>query len=281
MDPLNLLYLTYLAKFSGQISIIIISLNDPSSPTIKYIAVITSILSGGPLFHIIVHLLCKTSLNQVCFIGYIVVICIAPDILWFTAVHVHSLKTYIIVILSDIASTCLFIMSRYRRSTNEPNVEIGEQSRPDIEGGNDSRYSRGSNERGYRRTSPRTMPREENSDAIAADNRPPVIHSQPYDIPHLDNRETRVFRRGPARVIEGFPFHGIDDIYTTHPSRNGYPRTEIDDDNESQVEDTDPVPPTDLHPALREPRASPSNFPTSGRISGPQELPDIGPSSSL
>ncbi|KAH8797653.1 hypothetical protein F5884DRAFT_814807 [Xylogone sp. PMI_703] len=78
MDPLNLLYLTYLAKFSGQISIIIISLNDPSSPTIKYIAVITSILSGGPLFHIIIHLLCKASLNQVCFIGYIVIIWYIP-----------------------------------------------------------------------------------------------------------------------------------------------------------------------------------------------------------
>ncbi|KAH8800796.1 hypothetical protein F5884DRAFT_808856, partial [Xylogone sp. PMI_703] len=73
MDPLNLLYLTYLAKFFSQISIIIISLNDQSSPTIKYIAVVTSILSGGPLFHIIIHLLCKTSLSQICFIGYLVI----------------------------------------------------------------------------------------------------------------------------------------------------------------------------------------------------------------
>ncbi|KAH8800753.1 hypothetical protein F5884DRAFT_890409, partial [Xylogone sp. PMI_703] len=159
-----------------------------------------------------------------------------------------------------------------------PDVEIGEQSRLDIEGGNGVRRSLGPNERGYRRISPtRTMPGVENNEAIAAGNSP-IIHSSPYDIPRPEYGERRVFRGGPAHVIETFPFQNHEDIYATPPSRNVYPPTEIDDDNESQVENIDPVPPTELHPALREPRASQLGFAISGRISGPQELPDINPS---
>ncbi|KAH8800832.1 hypothetical protein F5884DRAFT_862757 [Xylogone sp. PMI_703] len=109
------------------------------------------------------------------------------------------------------------------------------------------------------------MPQVENNEAIAADGRSPIIHSQPYNIP---NREGGVLRRGPARIIQTFPFRDMVDIY---------PPTEIDD-NECQAENTDPVPPTEVHPALREPRASPPDFATSGRISDPQELPEIDPS---
>ncbi|KAH8800715.1 hypothetical protein F5884DRAFT_534790 [Xylogone sp. PMI_703] len=162
-------------------------------------------------------------------------------------------------------------MSRRLRSANKSDVEIGEQRRPDIEGGNGGRHSRDSNERGYRRISPpRTMSRAENNEPITTNNRPPIIHSPPYDIPQryrevdvLEDGVSGAFRRGPARVVQTFPFQ---DIYAT------------DDDNESQAENTDPVPPTELHPALREPQASPSNFATSGRVSVPQALPEIDPS---